>query len=50
MRAVNAYGKAEKVVVESPDLLASYAEAMAMANGRALQNKPVKLIEMALKL
>ena len=48
--AVNAYGKAEKVVVESPDLLASYAEAMAMANGKGLQGKPVKLIEMALKL
>ena len=48
--AVNAYGKAEKVVVESPDLLASYAEAIAMANGKGLQGKPVKLIEMALKL
>lgn len=48
--AVQAYGRAEKVVDESPDLLASYAEAMAMANGKGLQGKPVKLIEKALKL
>lgn len=48
--AVQAYGRAEKVVEESPDLLASYAEAMAMANGKGLQGKPLKLIEKALKL
>lgn len=48
--AVQAYGRAEKAVNESPDLLASYAEAMAMANGKGLQGKPVKLIEKALKL
>ncbi|MBU3698179.1 c-type cytochrome biogenesis protein CcmI [Dechloromonas sp.] len=48
--AVQAYGRAEKVIDESPDLLASYAEVMAMANGKGLQGKPVKLIEKALKL
>ena len=48
--AVQAYGHAEKVIDESPDLLASYAEAIAMANGKGLQGKPVQLIEKALKL
>jgi cytochrome c-type biogenesis protein CcmH len=48
--AVKAYARAEKVIDESPDLLASYAEAIAMANGKGLQGKPVKLIEKALKL
>lgn len=48
--AVSAYAKAEKVVNDSPDLLASYAEAIAMANGKGLQGQPVKLIEKALKI
>ncbi len=48
--AAAAYGKAEKLIDEDPDLLASYAETIAMANGKGLQGKPVQLIEKALKL
>lgn len=48
--AVNAYGKAEKLVSEDPDLLASYAETVAMAAGKGLKGKPIQLVERALKL
>ena len=48
--AVTAYGKAEKLVNEDPDLLASYAETVAMANGKGLKGKPIQLVERALKL
>ena len=48
--AAEAYGKAEKLVNEDPDLLANYAETLAMANGKGLKGKPVQLIERALKL
>lgn len=48
--AAEAYGKAEKMVNEDPDLLASYAETLAMANGKGLQGKPRELVERALKL
>jgi len=48
--AVDAYAKAEKLVNEDPDLLASYAETVAMANGKGLQGKPMQLVERALKL
>jgi len=48
--AAEAYGKAEKMVNEDPDLLASYAETLAMANGKGLQGKPRQLVERALKL
>lgn len=49
--AANAYGKAEKLVNEDPDLLASYAETIAMASqGKGLKGKPAILIERALKL
>ncbi len=48
--AVQAYAKAEKVVNENPDLLASYAEAIAMANGKGLKGKPAELVERALKI
>ena len=48
--AANAYGKAEKAVNQDPDLLASYAETLAMANGKGLLGKPMTLIERALKL
>lgn len=48
--AVKAYGKAEKVINEDPDLLATYAETIAMANGKGLGGKPTQLIEKALKL
>lgn len=48
--AVNAYAKAEKLIDADPDLLASYAETIAMAKGKGLQGKPMQLIEKALKL
>lgn len=48
--AAEAYGKAEKLVNADPDLLASYAETLAMANGKGLQGKPRELALRALKL
>lgn len=48
--AAEAYGKAEKVINDDPELLASYAETIAMANGKGLDGKPKQLIERALKL
>jgi cytochrome c-type biogenesis protein CcmH len=48
--AVAAYAKAEKVINDNPDLLASYAEAVAMANGKGLKGKPAELVERALKI
>ncbi len=48
--AVKAYARAEKEIEKDPDLLASYAEAIAMANGKGLTGKPAQLVEKALKL
>lgn len=48
--AVEAFGKAEAVVNEQPDLLAAYAEAIAMAQGKGLKGKPTELVDKALKL
>jgi len=48
--AVQAYAKAEKVIDQDADLLASYAEALAMAGGKGLKGKPRQLVERALKL
>ena len=48
--AAAAYGKAEKLIDESPELLASYAETLAMAEGKGLRGKPRQLIDKALKL
>ncbi len=48
--AVDAYSKAEKLIDADPNLLASYAETIAMANGKGLQGKPVELVNKALKL
>jgi cytochrome c-type biogenesis protein CcmH len=48
--AVEAYGKAEKVINDDPELLASYAETIAMANGNGLKGKPSQLVERALKI
>lgn len=50
--AANAYGKAEKVVVQNAELLADYAEALGMSasNGPSLRGKPQQLINQALKL
>ena len=48
--AAAAYGKAEKVINDDPELLASYAETIAMASGQGLTGKAAQLIERALKL
>jgi cytochrome c-type biogenesis protein CcmH len=48
--AAAAYGKAEKVIDDDPELLASYAETLAMASGKGLKGKPAQLIARALKL
>jgi cytochrome c-type biogenesis protein CcmH len=48
--AVQAYSKAEKAISDDPDQLASYAETIAMANGKGLKGKAVQLVERALKI
>jgi cytochrome c-type biogenesis protein CcmH len=48
--AAEAYGKAEKVINDDPELLASYAETIAMATGTGLTGKPSQLVERALKI
>jgi cytochrome c-type biogenesis protein CcmH len=48
--AAEAYGKAEKVINDDPELLASYAETLAMAGGNGLKGKPSQLVERALKI
>lgn len=48
--AAEAYGKAEKVINDDPELLASYAETLAMATGNGLTGKPSQLVERALKI
>ena len=48
--AAEAYGKAEKVINDDPELLASYAETIAMATGNGLTGKPRQLVERALKI
>lgn len=48
--AVEAFGKAEKTMGEEPDLLAVYAETIAMAEGKGLKGKAAQLVEKALKI
>ncbi len=48
--AAKAYAKAEKVIADQPDLLANYAETLAMAGGQGLAGKPRQLVEQALKI
>lgn len=48
--AVEAYAKAEPEVEKDPELLASYAETLAMASGKGLTGKSRELIDKALKL
>ncbi|MFN4324523.1 MAG: c-type cytochrome biogenesis protein CcmI [Azonexus sp.] len=48
--AVEAFSHAETVIDSEPDLLAAYAETIAMAEGKGLAGKPTRLIEKALKL
>jgi cytochrome c-type biogenesis protein CcmH len=48
-RAAEAYARALKLVGENADLLADYADALAMAQGRKLAGEPFKLVQRALK-
>jgi cytochrome c-type biogenesis protein CcmH len=48
--AADAYGKAETLVNQDPDLLASYAEALATASATGLNGKPRQLVERALQI
>lgn len=48
--AIEAYAKAETIVNEDPDQLASYAETIAMANGKGISGKALQLVERALKI
>jgi len=48
--AVAAYGKAETLIDQDPELLASYAETLAMASGKGLTGKAREQIDKALKL
>jgi cytochrome c-type biogenesis protein CcmH len=48
--AVSAYAKAESVIGKEPDLLASYAETLALASGKGLLGKPRQLVEKSLKI
>jgi cytochrome c-type biogenesis protein CcmH len=48
--AVQAYAKVETAINDDPDQLASYAEAIAMANGKGINGKALQLIERALKV
>ena len=49
--AAESYAKAESMVSKDPELLASYAETLAMAGGgKGLAGKPRKLVEQALKI
>ena len=48
--AVSAYEKAVKILPDDPQLLADYADALAVVNGGKLAGKPEELINRALKL
>jgi cytochrome c-type biogenesis protein CcmH len=48
--AAAAYGKAESTIEGDPELLASYAETIAMAEGKGLAGKPTELVEKALTI
>ncbi len=48
--ATNAYAKAAALKTDDADLLADYAFAMAMANGRQLKGEPLELVKKALRL
>lgn len=48
--AAEAFAKGEKIIADDPDLLASYAETLAMAGGKGLAGKPRQLVEKALKI
>jgi cytochrome c-type biogenesis protein CcmH len=48
--AVSAYEKAVKIITDDPQLLADYADALAVVNGHDLAGKPEEMVNLALKL
>jgi len=48
--SANAYGRAAELVKDNADLLADYADALAMSQGRNMDGKPLQLIERALQI
>lgn len=48
--AADAYAKASALTPNDPQLLADYADALALSNGRNLMGKPLELVQTALKL
>jgi cytochrome c-type biogenesis protein CcmH len=48
--AIKAYARAEAKINDDPELLATYAETIAMAGGKGLAGKPRQLVEKALKI
>jgi cytochrome c-type biogenesis protein CcmH len=48
--AVEAYGKAAERTPRDPQLLADFADALAMARGQSLQGEPEKLVQRALEI
>ncbi len=48
--AARAYARAVEIVPDNADLLADYADTLAVAQGRSLEGKPLEAIERALKL
>ena len=48
--AAAAYARAVAVVRDDADLLADYADALAMSQGRRIDGKPLQLVEQALKI
>lgn len=48
--AIQAYSKAEKLINDDPDLLAEYAEVLAISGNKGMAGKPTALVERALQL
>lgn len=48
--AAAAFDKASQLILDDPQLLVDYADALAVVNGRKLEGKPVDLVNRALKL
>ncbi len=49
-KSISAYEHAVKLIPDDPQLLADYADALAVVNGHELKGKPEELINQALKL
>ena len=48
--AVTAYAKAAALAQDDANLLADYADVLAMTSGRNLEGKPLELVQQALKI